>query len=207
MGNAQIVEFSLSPICRASKELRLIRLIRARQDSRQSLVASIPETKHHIHSCLFRNPGALYRPLLFRVCQLPIKIPTDLQYEFVYLEQSNVLADTSPRTSTKLVYKTVISRVTGHTHRYVCAIGAHRKQVSSHFFELFWRGLNPSLRSKCVNVSPKNRSIAVEHPCIDSDYCSFGDVNTRYDVTASRDIAFENETYRRMNAKGLINDC
>ena len=86
-------------------------------------------------------------------------------------------------------------------------MATHSKHVPSHFLELFRIGLNPTLRAKRVSIFPKYYLILMKHPGIDTDDCAPRKVDSRYRFSASRDVALEDETNGRVDAKSFVNDC
>lgn len=86
-------------------------------------------------------------------------------------------------------------------------MATHSKHVPSHLLELFRIGLNPTLRAKRMSIFPKYYLILMKHPCIDTDDCALRKVDSRYRFSASRDVALEDETNGRVDAKSFVDDC
>ena len=47
----------------------------------------------------------------------------------------------------------------------------------------------------------------MKHTCVDADDCALRKVNAGYGFSTDRDMAFEDQTNRGVNAEGLVDDC
>ena len=143
---------------------------------------SFPFSEDHVHLCLLCDPSPLISPTLRGLRKPDIKMPAQFTNKFENLNVRDRGAYTRSRAR------------------------AEGKQILAHLLNLFRVPVNPTFWPEIIHVFAEDGFVPVEYPGVDAYYGVHREMYAMQCDAAAWIQAFKDETYRRMDSKGLVDD-